>query len=86
MILKELHIERNTYDFDFRGIKAGELAGKIAFSNGEGSEIKINLTGEQASQIIKVVAEALIDTAQSVARILVEDVIEASPSALTHET
>lgn len=81
MKLKNLHIERNTYDFNFHGIAPGEAGGSIEFANGDKSTISIRLTPDHCQRLLEVVADALVDTAKELALTLRRDIIEhAKPS------
>lgn len=82
MQLKELHIERNTHDFNFRGIAPGQTTGTIRFVNDSKADITLGLTAEHCQRLLEVVADAMVDTTTELANVLRKDIIEHAKPAL----
>lgn len=77
--LNRLTIERNMFKFAYDNIPAGALAGKIAFSNGDGHEMTFVLRQDQIQRILGIVSEAMVDTVLNLTEGLTKDIIEATP-------
>lgn len=74
MILEKLEIERQSY-----GPDKGKFKGSMRFAN-ERSRIEMSLTHDVSERLLKVVGEALVDSAKELATELTSDCIESLPN------
>lgn len=84
--MNALQINRNMYGFDYGNLKAGELAGKISFSNKQGHEMTLVLKPEQIQKILSIVSEAMVETTRELADGLTKDIIENTPLSIGSDT
>jgi hypothetical protein len=76
MQLNELIIQRNTYTFEHQGIRAGGIGGRIAFSDANKHEVRLQLSPAHIDRILAIVAESMVDTTRELATTLTTSVIE----------
>jgi hypothetical protein len=76
MRLEELHITRNNYGFDYAGLKAGEVGGKIKFSGTGGSNVEVVLKDYHITAILAVVADSMVSHTRELANELTTEIIE----------
>lgn len=76
MRLEELHISRNRYDFDYAGVKAGAIGGKIKFSGDGGSTVEVVLKKHHVDAILAIVADSMVAHTRELANELTADIIE----------
>lgn len=66
--IKSIRLDSETY-----GINKGKLSGEIKFEN-EYGEIKITVDPAKAADIIRILAPALVATAQGTARMMLDQI------------
>lgn len=76
MQLNELVIQRNMYAFEHQGISAGGIGGRIAFSDANKHEVRLQLSPQHIDRILAIVAESMVETTRELANTLTTNVIE----------
>lgn len=76
MQLNELIIQRNMYGFEYQGISAGGIGGRIAFSDANKHEVRLQLSPQHIDRILAIVAESMVETTRELATTLTTNVIE----------
>lgn len=75
MLLEKLIIERKGY-----GASKGKLFGKVRFVNEDGHAIETRLDEGLSKKVIEVIADHLVDTTKSVAKLMTAEIIDQLPT------